>query len=113
MITEMTTTIARLAGEDIDIMPETVWATETTQNMPADLDFNAMLDAMPEAAPVLTKAQKEAYDWGWTAWEIGLSVRNLQGWARRGWRNAHRACRLERRAEQELFAQMVNGRQYE
>lgn len=103
--------VAMLAGSDVDILPDTLWADETSDNLPDDLDFGRMLDAMQEAAPVeqvLTPAQSDAYNWGWIAWITGLDKRNLCEWAQRGWQDAEDNYGQERRAEREMFAQTVN-----
>lgn len=103
--------VAMLAGSDVDILPDTLWATEETQGLPADLDFNAMLDTMRVEAPVeqiLTQAQSDAYNWGWIAWIIALDKRNLCEWAQHGWQDADDNYGQERQAEREMFAQTVN-----
>lgn len=99
--------VAMLAGSDVDILPDTLWATEETQGLPADLDFNAMLDDM-RVEQVLTPDESASYNWGWLCWIIGKIPDKLSGWSLRGWQDANEQYSEARRAERQLFAQTVN-----
>lgn len=98
--------VAMLTGGDIDILPDTLWADETSQDLPADLDFNAMLDTM-RVEQVLTPEQSASYNWGWLCWIVGTSADKLSGWSLHGWQDADEQYGQERRAEREMFAQTV------
>lgn len=55
------------------------------------------------------KADQDAYNWGWTAWGLGLCSDHLEGIALQGWQDAEDAYAEERAAERQMFAQLVNG----
>ena len=54
------------------------------------------------------KADQDAYNWGWTAWGLGLCSDHLEGIALQGWLDAEDAYAEERAAERQMLGQLVN-----
>ncbi len=55
------------------------------------------------------QADQDEYDWGWTAWGLGLCADHLDGLALMGWEDAEAAYAEERAAERQLTTQLFLG----
>lgn len=72
-----------------------------------DLD-EADVDAIFAKSQALdAEEDSDEYNWGWTAWEIGLTSDHLDGLALQGWLDAEEAYAEERSTERQLFTQTV------
>lgn len=71
---------------------------------------DAELDAIFAHTPAFeAQADQDEYDWGWTAWGLGLCADHLDGLALMGWEDAEAAYAEERAAERQLAAQLFLG----
>ncbi len=71
---------------------------------------DAELDQILTHTPAFeAEADQDAYNWGWTAWGLGLCSDHLEGLALQGWLDAEDAYAEERAQEQRMFAQLVGG----
>ncbi len=55
------------------------------------------------------QADQDEYDWGWTAWGLGLCADHLDGLALMGWEDAEATYAEELAAERRMFAQLVGA----
>ena len=71
---------------------------------------DAELDAIFAHTPAFeAQADQDEYDWGWTAWGLGLCADHLEGIALQGWQDAEDAYEAERVADRQLTAQLFLG----
>jgi len=87
-------------------------ATEPAPQMV--IGFPDLTEAEMDAIFAQSKAldveeDNEEYNWGWTAWEIGLCSDHLDGLALMGWLDAEELDAEARAQERQMFAQTVNG----
>lgn len=71
---------------------------------------DAELDAILTHTPAFeAQTDQDEYDWGWTAWGLGLCADHLEGIALQGWQDAEDAYAEERAADRQLAAQLFLG----